>query len=66
MATNPNPRTDKLWGELWLDAEGEAHFLCHTPGERTFDETREGLTQFRDLIQDQLDRERECPMRQET
>jgi hypothetical protein len=50
----------RLYGELYLDAEGEAHFICHTKDD-DFQATRRALKKFIALLQDQLDRERECP-----
>ena len=50
-----------LHGELYLDSEGQAHFICHTPGNMTFVEVREALSKFIDLFLDQIEREEECP-----
>ena len=50
-----------LHGELYLDAKGKAHFDCHTPGGMTFVESREGLVKFIALLQNQVDRQEECP-----
>ena len=50
-----------LHGELYLDDEGEAHFICHTPGNMPFDEVRAALAKFIELLEDQVDRQAECP-----
>ena len=50
-----------LHGELYVDDEGEAHFVCHTPGDMPFDEARAGLSKFVKLLQDKLDAQAECP-----
>ncbi len=55
----------KLWGELYMDAEGKPHFHCHTPGTTTFDEARDGLKLFIGLLQDKVDRQEECPFNAE-
>jgi len=51
------------WGELSIDSEGKAHFQCHTPADATFEDVRIALTKFVALLQDQLDREGECPVK---
>lgn len=51
----------RLCGELYLDASGEAHFVCHTPGAMSFDEAKAGLLKFIDLLQDKVDKQNECP-----
>lgn len=51
----------KLWGELYMDADGKPHFHCHTPGTTTFDEARDGLKLFIELLQSKVDRQGECP-----
>jgi len=60
--TKPKP---KLWGELYMDADGKPHFHCHTPGTTTFDEARDGLKLFIALLQDKVDRQGECPFNDE-
>lgn len=50
-----------LHGELFLDKEGNAHFVQHTPGDMTFLEVREGIIKFIALLQSQYDRRKECP-----
>ena len=50
-----------LCGELYLDADDEAHFVCHTPGEMSFDEARSGLLKFIELLQSKVDGQNECP-----
>lgn len=50
-----------LHGELYLDTTGEPHFICHTPGNMSFAEVREGLVKFIALLQNQHDRQEECP-----
>lgn len=51
------------WGELSIDSEGNAHFQCHTPGNATFEDVRIALTKFIALLQGQIDREDECPVK---
>ncbi len=50
-----------LHGELYLDKEGRAHFICHTPGDMTFEEVKYALNLFIDLFLDQIERQEECP-----
>ena len=50
-----------LHGELYLDDAGEPHFICHTPAEMGFHEAKAGLLKFIELLQNQVDRQRECP-----
>ena len=52
---------DIIHGELYLDSNGKAHFICHTPGNMSFVEVREALSKFIDLFLDQIEREEECP-----
>jgi len=51
------------WGELSIDAEGNAHFQCHTPGGATFEDVRVALIKFVALLQSQIDRQDECPVK---
>ena len=53
--------TTTLQGELYIDEHGEAHFICHTPGEMGFHEARAGLLKFIKLLQSQVDEQRKCP-----
>ena len=55
----------RLWGELYMDADGKPHFHCHTPGDTTFDEARTGLKKFIELLQSKVDRQQECPFNEE-
>lgn len=50
-----------LHGELYLDEDGKAHFICHTPGKMGYHEAKAGLIKFIAVLQDTVDRERECP-----
>lgn len=50
------------YGELYIDAEGEPHFICHTTGD-DFAQTKAALIKFIGLLQSQLDREDECPLK---
>lgn len=50
----------RLWGELFLDATGEAHFICHTKDEN-FPATKAAFEKFIALLQRQIANERECP-----
>lgn len=52
-----------LFGELWLDAEGEAHFICHTKDE-DFLKTKTAFEKFIAILQRQIAKERECPFYQ--
>lgn len=51
----------QLFGELYLDDDGEAHFVCHTDGAMSFEQAREGLEKFITILQDQMERQQECP-----
>ena len=44
-----------LFGELYIDDEDEAHFICHTPGNMSFDDSEIVIQKFIDLLQLQLD-----------
>lgn len=48
------------YGELYIDAAGNPHFICHTTGE-DFPRTKEALQKFIGLLQRQLDNEESCP-----
>ena len=50
-----------LHGELYLDENGEAHFICHTPANMTFKESRMGLVKFIAILQNQVVNQEECP-----
>ncbi len=50
----------KLWGELYIDAHGEAHFICHTKDD-DFLATKDAIKKFIALLQGQLDNEKKCP-----
>ena len=56
--------SETLHGELHIDEQGNAHFMCHTPGGWSFAEVKTGIEKFIAVLQDQLDREHECPMRE--
>lgn len=49
-----------IFGELWLDEEGAAHFLCHTKDD-DFLKTKAALEKFVALLQKQLANAAECP-----
>lgn len=49
-------------GEIFIDENGKPHFQCHNPGV-SFDELRTALIKWRDLLTDQLEREEECPVK---
>ena len=49
-----------IWGELYLDSNNEAHFVCHTKDD-DFQKTKMAIQKFITLLQGQLDREKECP-----
>ena len=50
-----------LFGELYLDDDGEAHFICHTPGDMSFSEAHNGLQKFIDLLESKFEKQKECP-----
>ena len=50
-----------LHGELYIDDEGEPHFICHTPAGMSFIEAHEGLIKFIAILQNQVDKQEECP-----
>lgn len=49
-----------LHGELYVDAEGRAHFVCHTKDE-DFLSTQTAFQQFIALLEDQIANQRNCP-----
>lgn len=51
----------RLHGELYVDAEGEAHFICHTQDD-DFAATREAIIKFIGLLTEQLMNARSCPL----
>lgn len=50
----------KPFGELYIDGDGEAHFICHTADE-DFEQTEIAIKKFIALLQGQIDRREECP-----
>lgn len=50
----------RLWGELFLDADGTPHFICHTR-DTGFAATKDAFVKFIGLLRSQLDRQTECP-----
>jgi hypothetical protein len=50
-------------GELTIDREGNAHFECHTPGTVEFKGLRVAIEKWIALLQDQIAREDECPLK---
>lgn len=52
--------TSKPYGELYIDGDGEAHFICHTTGE-DFQETEIAIRKFMALFQSQIDGRDNCP-----
>lgn len=52
----------KIWGELYLDDEGKAHFDCHIHSSVKFGEAEAALIKFIWLLQEQIDRKAECPL----
>lgn len=52
--------TDAPFGELYLDAQGEPHFICHT-ATTDFAATKVAINKFIALLQSQVERESECP-----
>lgn len=59
--TDHQPEGSLLFGELYLDREGEPHFICHTSGLLTFTEARTGIQKFISLLRRQLDEQETCP-----
>ncbi len=51
----------KIWGELRIDEWGKAHLDCHIHSSVTFAEAREALEKWIVLLQDTIDRRKECP-----
>lgn len=49
-----------IFGELYLDAKGEAHFICHDKGD-DFLATKEALLKFIALLQEKVNSEKNCP-----
>lgn len=56
----PRDVTTKLWGELFLDDQGNAHFICHTKDD-DFLATRVAFHKFIDLLQSQITVQQRCP-----
>lgn len=56
---------EQPYGELYLDAEGQAHFVLHTEGE-DFGKTEIAIRKFLALLQAQLDGRGKCPFNQST
>lgn len=54
-------KANTLHGELYLDEDGEAHFICHTPGDMSFQDARIALLKFIVVLKDQYNRQQECP-----
>lgn len=54
------PEGAQLWGELWIDAEGEGHFICHTQDD-DFLKTRAAFEQFIIILREQLANQQQCP-----
>jgi hypothetical protein len=50
-------------GELYIDRDGKAHFDCHTPGDVGFDGLALAIEKWIALLQDQMDRQDECPLK---
>lgn len=48
------------YGELWIDKNGEPHFLCHIEGEN-FSEAKVAIEKFIAVLQQQIDNEEHCP-----
>jgi len=51
---------DQAYGELYIDEDGDAHFVCHTHTEN-FAETEIAIRKFMALFQKQLDGRDKCP-----
>ena len=54
----------KPFGELYVDNNGEPHFICHT-SDTDFEGTKDVLIKFVALLQDKIDREDECPYKEQ-
>lgn len=54
------PGSAVLYGELYLDANGKAHWVVHTK-DTDFRATEIAIEKFIALLQDQIDRKEECP-----
>ena len=52
----------KIWGELYIDAEGKANLDCHIHSSVKFGEAEAALIKFVELLQGQIDRKGECPL----
>lgn len=59
-ASRPVGEQRQLFGELWIDNEGEAHFVCHTKND-DFPATKAAFEKFIALLQRQIQDEKECP-----
>lgn len=55
-----NGDKSKIFGELWLDEKGKAHFVCHNKG-LNFPETLNTFIKFRNLLDRQIKDRDKCP-----
>jgi hypothetical protein len=64
MAKESNVPDDAIvWGELWVDVEGQVNFKFHT--ERNFIRSKKALQRFARVIQERIDRAKDCPFFEE-
>lgn len=52
----------KIWGELYVDDDGEPHLDCHIHSSVTFQEALDVLTKWVELLQGTINRKHECPL----
>lgn len=57
---DPIKDTNQPSGELFIDTEGEAHFICYT-SDTDFSKTKEAIWKFICILQRQIVNEKLCP-----
>ena len=54
------PESSKLYGELYIDPKGKAHFMCHSI-KQNFEDTEIAIKKFIKLLQEQVEEKDKCP-----
>lgn len=52
----------KIWGELYVDDEGEPHLDCHIHNSVTFQEALDTFMKWVELLQNKVNQQEECPL----
>ncbi len=53
---------DQPHGELYIDCDGDPHFICHTPPNVDFEGLRTAIEKWIMTLEDQIERKDECPL----